>query len=57
MRQRGSKSEASGFARLPELIDRLKTVANGLVFQLDGNSNLAYVENPYGTSDRIRAVA
>ena len=43
------RGEASGFARLPELIDRLNAVANGLVFQLDANSDLTYVENPYGT--------
>lgn len=43
------RGEQSGFARLPELIDRLNGVANGLVFLLDANSDLAYVENPYGT--------
>jgi hypothetical protein len=43
------RGEASGFARLPELIDRLNAVANGLVFRLDANNDLAYVENPYGT--------
>lgn len=43
------RGEFSGFARLPELIDRLNGVANGLVFQLDGNNDLSYVENPYGT--------
>ncbi len=43
------RGEQSGFARVPELIDRLNAVANGLVFRLDENNNLAYVENPYGT--------
>jgi len=43
------RGEASGFARLPELIDRLNAVANGLVFRLDENNDLSYVENPYGT--------
>ena len=43
------RGEASGFARLPELIDRLNAVANGLVFRLDASNDLAYVENPYGT--------
>ncbi|MFZ0341750.1 MAG: DUF4157 domain-containing protein [Gaiellaceae bacterium] len=43
------RGEQSGFARVPELIDRLNGVANGLVFLLDATSNLAYVENPYGT--------
>jgi Domain of unknown function (DUF4157) len=44
------RGEQSGFARVPELIDRLNKVANGLVFLLDENSNLAYVDNPYGTT-------
>jgi len=43
------RGEFSGFARLPELIDRLNAVANGLVFRLDENNDLTYVENPYGT--------
>jgi hypothetical protein len=43
------RGEFSGFARLPELIDRLNAVANGLVFVLDAANNLTYVENPYGT--------
>jgi Domain of unknown function (DUF4157) len=43
------RGEQSGFARVPELIDRLNAVANGLVFQLDENNDLQYVENPYGT--------
>lgn len=43
------RGEQSGFARLPELVERLNHVANGLVFSLDQNSNLVYQENPYGT--------
>ena len=43
------RGEQSGFARVPELIKRLNGVADGLVFSLDANSNLAYDENPYGT--------
>jgi uncharacterized protein DUF4157 len=43
------RGEQSGFARLPELIDRLNAVANGLVFSVDENSDLRYTENPYGT--------
>ena len=43
------RGEQSGFARVPELIDRLNAVANGLVFQLDENNDLQYTENPYGT--------
>lgn len=43
------RGEQSGFARVSELIDRLNRVANGLVFRLDENSDLSYVENPYGT--------
>jgi hypothetical protein len=43
------RGEQSGFARLPELIDRLNSVANGLIFRLDENNDLQYSENPYGT--------
>ena len=43
------RGEASGFARLPELIDRLNGVADGLIFHLDDNNDLQYSENPYGT--------
>jgi hypothetical protein len=43
------RGEQSGFARVPELIDRLNGVADGLVFLLDAKNDLQYVENPYGT--------
>src|SRR5579872_1740365 len=43
------KGEQSGFAKVPQLIARLNAVANGLVFRLDQDNNLSYVENPYGT--------
>lgn len=43
------RGEQSGFARVPELIDRLNGVADGLIFRLDENNDLQYTENPYGT--------
>lgn len=43
------RGEFSGFARLPELIDRLNAVASGLEFALDADNNLTYKEKPSGT--------
>lgn len=52
--------EANGMPRVPELIERLNGVANGLVFTLGEGGVLEVTENPYGTmtvfEQRIRTI-
>ncbi len=43
------RGEASGFARLPELVDRLNAMSTGVTYSMDG-SNLAYRAREDGTA-------
>ncbi|MBN8592375.1 MAG: DUF4157 domain-containing protein [Anaerolineae bacterium] len=46
------KGEQSGFARLPELINRLNTLSQGLTFSMNG-ARLEYIARPGGTLSKF----